>query len=104
MTDKPPIVVDPNVLGASVAMGIRQIALVGGGAAAVWGSYSSHDWTGLFAYLASDGMGAALVALATIGVFAYGQVRMWRDKLDTLYMARKVDDSVAVVKGEGTTP
>jgi hypothetical protein len=99
---QPPIVVDPSVLGASAAMAVRQVALVGGGVVATAGYLHSHDWGGLFGYLSGDGAPAVFVALATIGVFAYGQVKLWRDRRDAVRMARSADDSVAVVKGEET--
>lgn len=103
----PPIVVDPSVTGASIAMAVRQVALVGGGAASAIGFVNQKDWVGLFGYFASDGVAAVFVAFMTIGVFVYGHIKLWRDKRNAVRMARSASNSVAVVKGdtpEGTTP
>lgn len=95
-----PIVVDPSVTGGLLATGIRQIALVAGGFAAALGFAGNHDWVGFWGYLASDGFTTAMVALLTIGVFVYGQWKGWKEAIEKIYIARRVRNNVAVVKGE----
>lgn len=99
-----PIEVSEGATATLLITGARQLALVASGAGAVLGFVRERDLTGLADWVQGDGFTAFAIAAVGIGTFAYGQFRTWRNKLQTVILARAAPDSVAIVTGETDRP
>lgn len=97
MADQEPIVVNPNPAGAMVLTGLRQTALIIGGAVSLAGMVRGHDVQGIVDYLQTDTFATVFAALGTVGTVAYGQVRELRKKFEAVTMAQAAPDTVAVI-------
>lgn len=94
---KGPIVVEPTPGSTLLLVGIRQIALVLGGVIIAARFIHDRDFAGLMDWLQGDGFAAAVLGALAIWSFIYGQLREWRNKIESLVLASFVPDEIGFV-------
>lgn len=95
--EQQPIVVEPSAKGAMVLTGLRQLALIIGGAVSIIGMAKGRDLQGIVEYVQSDTFATVFATILTTGTVIYGQARELTKKAQAVIMAEAAPDSVAVV-------
>jgi hypothetical protein len=103
-----PVDEDENVVKVNISpwmgmlgIALRQLSLIGGAAASIFGFLSAHDIKGLFAYFSTHEFLAAVCLFIGLSCIIYGHVREWFQK-KKLFLISKL--SPHQVKVEGTLP
>lgn len=100
MTDpvETPIKVDPSISIAMILTGIRQLALVGGGAVTLGTMVKNHNFAGVVAWFQGNDFATTSVALGTLLTFIYGQWHAFWAKHVAIATAAAAPNKTAVVQ------
>lgn len=97
-------VINPSAIATQAPVLLRQILLVAGGVAAVFGFLSTKDIQGLYNYARSEEFVPVFVALAGLVSLFWGQGKAFFDRVRLVAIGRRTPDSVAVVKEASPPP
>lgn len=93
-----PIVIDPSPVADQIKAGIRNVIVLIGGMAAIFGFIGRHDAAGLVVYLQSGTFLPVIGAAGTVGAVVWGQWKARHSKAQLVTTGAAAPNSVAIVK------